>query len=142
MPMRESRGSSHEILDHVGELKLRLRADSFADLAAEAGGALGALYLRGVMPGPSGAWREVEVQAPDRGALLVDWLNELIFLAERDRWVPVEFDVREASETLIRARVRGAAVTEAPAVVKAATLHGLRLESTGPGLEAEITLDV
>jgi SHS2 domain-containing protein len=56
--------------------------------------------------------------------------------------VLVEFEVREATERGVQARVRGARVREAPATVKAATLHGLRLEKTAEGLEAEITLDV
>ena len=66
-------------------------------------------------------------QGRDREAVLVHWLNELIFLAETERWVGVEFTVSRATETELRMRARGVAVDEAPARVKAATFHGLRI---------------
>ena len=133
---------SHRWVDHTAEVQLQVEADSLAGLLAEAGRALGALLLRGHEAEPSGEARTIEVSSVDREALLVDWLNEIVFLAEVERWVAVDFDVSEASETHLKASARGVAVDEPPALVKAATFHGLAVEEREGGLQAEVIFDV
>jgi SHS2 domain-containing protein len=133
---------SVELVEHPGEVRLRLRAATLGELAIVAGRALAELEL-GHPPGPAhGLWREVVVSGRDREAALVHWLNELIYLAETERWVGVEFTVSRATETELRMRVRGIAVDEAPARVKAATFHGLRIAAVTDGVEADLVLDV
>lgn len=138
--------ASHEFFDHTSELGLRVRASSFAELLAEAARGLGKLMLRGRPASSTGQWRVLEVNSIDREALLVDWLNELIFRAEVDRWIPVEIEIVAATDTMLSARARGVAVDEAPALVKAATHHGLAVRNVGGGgggdVEAEVVLDV
>jgi SHS2 domain-containing protein len=133
---------SVELVEHPGEVRLRLRAASLGDLAGVAGRALAELEL-GRTPGPArGPWREVVVAGRDREAVLVHWLNELIYLAETDRWVGVEFMVDRATDTELRMRVRGRTVDVAPSRVKAATFHGLQIAPVADGLEADLVLDV
>ena len=134
--------ASSEVLEHTAEVKLRVRAPSLGDLLAEAGRALGAAELGRARAAPDGPWRRVEVRSADRDALLVDWLNELIYLAETERWVPVEFEMEAVTPTALRARARGVRVAATPARVKAATFHGLRIAETPSGLEADVILDV
>lgn len=140
MTVQASRASS-ELLEHTAELRVRIRAPSFGELAAEAGRALARIQLGGIARPPAGAWRRIEVRATDREALLVDWLNELIFLAETERWVPAEFQVVN-TDTRLRVLARGVSVKDAPARVKAATFSGLAIRPTRDGLEAEVILDV
>jgi protein archease len=131
-----------ELVEHPGEVRLRLRAASMGDLAGVAGRALAEVEL-GHPPGPArGAWRDITVHGRDRDAVLVHWLNELIYLAETDCWVGVEFAADRATETELRMRARGISVDEAPSRVKAATFHGLRIVPVTDGLEAELVLDV
>jgi SHS2 domain-containing protein len=135
--------STHEFIEHTGEVQLRIRAANGSELFAEAGRALALLLARGQSPGAVGAgWRRVELAAPDRGALLVDWLNELIYLAESERVVPTGFEVARLTETGLEARFRVAPVEESPTLVKAATLHGVRVEAVKGGIEADVILDV
>ena len=132
----------HRWADHTAEIQLQVGAESLGDLATEAGRALGLLLLRGRAGEPSGPSRELEVASADREALLVDWLNEILFVAETELWVPVEFEIREASPTRLRATARGVEVEEPPSNVKAATFHGLRVEERDDGLHAEVIFDV
>ncbi len=133
---------SIEVIEHPGEVRLRLRAATPGDLAIIAGRALAELEL-GRAPGPAeGASRLIVVQGRDREAVLVHWLNELIFLAETERWVGVEFTVDRVTETELRMQARGNPVDEAPSRVKAATFHGLRIASVTDGVEADVVLDV
>lgn len=140
MTAQASRPSS-ELLEHTAEIRVRVRAPTFGELAAEAGRALARIQLGRAPMTPTGAWRKIEVHSTDRAALLVDWLNELIFLAETERWVPVEFQVVRDTDTMLRMLVRGVSVAEAPARVKAATFFGLNIRPTD-GLEAEVVFDV
>jgi SHS2 domain-containing protein len=133
---------SHRFVDHTSEVGLQIRASSFSGLLAEAGRGLARLLLRERPAEAAGEAREIEVSAHDREALLVDWLNELLFEAEVRLWVALEFEVLEASDTHIRARARGAAVEVPPSIVKAATFHGLQVLETAEGFEAEVILDV
>lgn len=134
--------TSSEILDHAAEVRLRVRGPSLGEIAAEAGRALGRLELGTERPAPQGEWRTVEVHAPDRDALLVEWLNELIYVAETESWVAVEIETESATDTALRVHARGVTVEETPARVKAATFHGLRVMPVPGGLEVEVVLDV
>ncbi|MFL6261887.1 MAG: archease [Thermoanaerobaculia bacterium] len=132
----------HTWVDHTAEVQLQVEAESLSGLLAEAGRALGLLLLRGRAAEPSGEARTIEVSSVDPEALLVDWLNEIIFLAEVERWIAVEFDDLEASETHLKASARGVSVDDPPALVKAATFHGLAVEEREGGLHAEVIFDV
>ncbi len=134
--------ASHEFLEHTSELELRIRAPTFADLIAEAARALAELMLRGRADTAPGPWRKLTVHSADRGALLVDWLNELIYRAETELWVPIEIRAESVSDRCLSVQARGVAVEEAPALVKAATFHRLRVDEVADGLEAEVILDV
>ena len=132
----------HRWVDHTSEVQLQVGAESLGGLAAEAGQALGLLLLRGAAPEPSGPARELAVDSVDREALMVDWLNEILFVAETELWVPVEFEILESSPTRLRGEVRGVPVEDPPVHVKAATFHGLRVEEEDGGLQAEVIFDV
>lgn len=84
----------------------------------------------------------MEVSSSDRASLLVEWLNELVYLAETERWVATEFKVERADDRVFRSRARGMTVDLVPGLVKAATLHDLRLQDVPGGVEAEVILDI
>ena len=140
--MQPARTASHELIDHTSEVQLRLRAGSLGDLLAEAGRALGELQLRGAEPGTPAATRRLHVTAPDPERLLVDWLNELIFLAETERWVATGFEIERADAESVDARASGVEVARVSGLVKAATMHGLRVAEADGLLEGEVILDV
>jgi len=134
--------ASHEILEHTSELRVRLRAPDLGALFREAARALGetlAVQAAGT-DGPED--HHVEIVAPDLDALLVDWLNELLYLAETRCWIPRDAEALEVSHTRVRGRVRGMRVPIAPSLVKAATHHGLHVTPVRGGYEAEVVFDV
>lgn len=144
--MREGEGSTrwHNWVDHTSEVQLQVGAESLSGLAVEAGQALSLLLLRGKPAEAEGPPRTLEVDSADREALMVDWLNEILFVSEVDLWVPVEFEIEEASPTRLKASARGVTVEDPPSNVKAATFHGLRVEELAEdeGLQAEVIFDV
>lgn len=133
---------SHEFLEHTSEVALRICGSSFESVIEEAGRALAEVQLPGGWSAVEPDWVQIELHAVDRGALLVDWLNELLFRSDRDGWVAVEFEVKRATETYLHVLARGVRMDDAPAVVKAATLHGVRVEAAPEGVEAHVILDI
>jgi SHS2 domain-containing protein len=133
---------SHELRPHTSEIELHLRAGSLGDLLAEAGRALAEVELTRANCLPGGPARPIQVSSSDRAALLVDWLNELIFLADIDRWVAMDFSIDRVEDTEVLARASGVTREWASSRVKAATLHGLRVDDVPGGLEARVILDV
>ncbi len=137
----ESEHMTYELLEHVGELELRLRASSLSELFAEAGGALAEELLRGSSGGAPIGPEEIELRAADRAALLVDWLNELIFRADGAGHVLRHYDFARLTDTELRCRASGVR-TELAVPVKAATFHGLSIEEHGGELSARVILDI
>ena len=85
--------------------------------------------------------REVALRAPDRAALLADWLAELAFLAESEGFVPGRLASLELSDSALDARLEGSR-GEPPHLVKGVTYHRLALERADGGWRATVVLDV
>jgi SHS2 domain-containing protein len=141
-PAAEPLRPGYDIIDHTSEVQVRLRAATLADLLAEAGRALADIQLRGADVPTGGEWRSLEVTAVDPAGLLADWLNELVYMAETERWVATEFDLRIEGQGTLIGRARGVTLDRLPGLVKAATMHGLHVVEIPGGLAAEVILDV
>jgi SHS2 domain-containing protein len=135
--------ASHHFEEHVGEVAVAISADTLAEVFVEAGRAL-ALLLLGTVPAPSadGPRFTVTVAAPDRPALLVEWLNELIFRADVHHAVFTAFTVQRLTEGELVAEIQGLAEPLLLGQVKAATLHDARLDESARGFAAHVVLDV
>ena len=130
--------------EHVGELTLKVRAPTLPALFATAGEA-----LAGLMLGQSGrrtaetAHETLALEAGDRAALLVAWLNELICRAEISHLVFTRFDVRVATEHRVEAEIHGVTPALFRNPVKAATYHRVAVEPLRDrGYLATVVLDV
>ena len=134
--------ASYEFLDHTGEMVLLVRAPGLDQLFAEAARALGELEREGVPETGQTVSCRVTLNAGDLPTLLIDWLNELIYLSETEAAVPVRATVHLAEPARLNAEVELTRLERRPALVKAATHHRLRLEQGPAGWVAEVTLDV
>ncbi|WP_437719463.1 archease [Sorangium sp. So ce448] len=143
MTPRPTSGASHAFEEHTGEIRLRVDAPALAELFAEAGRALARIACGDrPPPSPDGEAQPVSLRSHDRAALLVDWLNDLIFRTEVEGRVFSEFRFTRLTDRDLDAWIRGARAPEARALVKAATLHDLEITETSHGVSAAIVLDV
>jgi SHS2 domain-containing protein len=133
-----------EILEHTADIGLRLTARTPGEIFEAA--AEGLAVLQGAWFPGEGVAHQVEVAAADREALLVAWLDELLYLQDAEDVVFGGFHVEEEGDRRLRARMltapRGDRGLEA-AGVKAATYHRLRFERERNGRwSADVYLDV
>ena len=88
---------------------------------------------------------QVEVNAPDTESLLVEWLNELIYIFDVDNLLFKRFEIIELEAGRLRARAYGEKVeTERHEIklgVKAATYHMLRIEKNN-GYKLQVIFDI
>jgi len=119
---------------------------SWGTTLAEAFGqaALGLAEILAVRVDGPGEWREVTASAADTGGLLVDFLNQLVFLHETEEVGFARIRVTEATETDLRAEMEVVPLTAEPQgpPVKGATFHQLRVDRSPDRVEARVYLDV
>ena len=87
------------------------------------------------------AVREVEISAPDREGVLVNFLSELLFLLDQEGLVFDTFDL-EASPTHVSARLEAVPALSIGKEIKAVTYHKLALVESPQGLEVTLVFDV
>ncbi len=127
----------YRFVEHTAELEIELEADSpegvlcealraFAELVGPADGAL--------------VEREIALEASDPPALLAAWLDELIYLADAEGVVPVSAELR-VTDSRVSGVLRGRRGEPRP-LVKAVTLHRLRLRERNGAWSGRVVLDV
>jgi SHS2 domain-containing protein len=136
---REAPDVSYRWAEHTAEVQIEIDAETEEEVFSDALRALGELLADGA--GGEQVWREVAVDGHQRAALLVGWLDELVFLAETEDLVPEDTELVELSDRGLVATVRGHCGSPRH-VVKAATHHRLRFERSGSGFRATVVLDV
>lgn len=132
----------HSFGEHIGEIELRVEAESLAALFEEAARALAELLAEDASGPTAGPPTRVGVTSTDREALLVDWLNELIYRGEVDKCIFADVRIEHIDDHSLEAQVR-ARLPEAPrTAVKAATWHGTCVRANDGRFEARVVLDV
>jgi len=89
---------------------------------------------------------EISVSADGHEALLVEWLNELLYLHDSYSMLFSRFLIRKITESTLEARAYGENIDfrrhQLVTDVKAATYHMLKLIRTEDGWMAEVIFDV
>jgi SHS2 domain-containing protein len=124
-------------VDHTGEVELVIEAWSEEEIFADALSAYRELAAGEGEP----AARSIALEAGDRADLLARWLEELIYLADAEGFVPERVVEIEVERNSLRAEVAGRAGSASP-LVKAVTYHGLQFGFDGERWRAHVVLDV
>ena len=130
----------HSLEEHVGEVELRVEGESLADLFTETAHAIGEV-LGHAVPDDPGVHRGVTLEAPDRNALLVDWMNELVYLTDRNERI-YEARIEVINDRMLKGTLHGRSVANLRQQIKAATFHGLEIHDVAGHLVANVVLDV
>jgi protein archease len=136
---------SWDTFEHEADVGLIIRGRDGPELFAEAGLALFDLVCE--LDAVQERTRySVAGEADAVEPLLVDWLNDLVYLFQARGVVCRRFEFPSWCETAYEAEAFGEPVDPARHsprdLVKAATYHGLSVRSQENGLEARVILDV
>jgi len=110
----------YQQLEHTADLALRIYGGDLRELFANAAYAMFS-QLADVGRAKTTVHQHVEVQGSDGESLLVNWLNELLYLHETEGQVYTEFDIQELTTTCLKATVYGTEARAVHLIIKAAT---------------------
>ncbi|MEE8599257.1 MAG: archease [Dehalococcoidales bacterium] len=120
-----------EIIDHTADVGIVAYGADMSQAFANAARALFSLITE-LDDVAEVLYRDVELTAPDEEGLLVEWLNELIYLFDTENIIFKRFDIIELNHTQLKARSYGEKVDKSKhklkTGVKAATYHMLKVD--------------
>lgn len=143
--LRRRQIKKYRQIAHTADVAYRIRGDSLAEIYINAAKALMATITdrRRLRRRET---RDIGVEAPDREALLVTWLNHLLYLYDVDGFLGRDFDILELKDESLTARTRGETFDPERHVgknaVKAATYHHLEITPRNHGWQATVILDL
>jgi SHS2 domain-containing protein len=130
------------IVEHTADWALRLRGDDLKALFTRAAEGMAYLLVGDLSAVPRNVSRDLMLEAYDAEEMLVLFLGELAYWAERDGLVFPAADLREASPTRLAGTVSGGRPPEIQKHIKAVTYHDLAIRQTEAGLEVTVVFDV
>lgn len=136
--------SRFEIIDHTADVGIIAYGSDLEEVFANSAYGMFSL-IADLDEVRAEVYRDVDVQAQDQEALLVSWLNELLYLFDVDHIIFSRFDISNLSQNQLRARVYGEKINasrhQLKTAVKAATYHMLKVEKEN-GFKAQVILDI
>ena len=139
--MNEDRPQSgYEEVEHTADWSLRVWAADFAGLLEQ--GARGMYHLLGIQQAQQPLTsRKLELQAPDAETLMVDFLSELLYVAEEKGFAFHHFSLRVA-DTRLEAELEGSPIESQTKEIKAVTYHRMTIQQGEEQLTTETMIDV
>ena len=134
-----------EVLDHTADIGLIVHGGDLKALFENAGEAFFHLItdLRKVKPRIE---RRINIAGESLERLMVDWINELLYLHDVENFLFKEFEVESVWEDGLKAVVKGEPFQEGTHVikteVKAATYHRIEVRKEKGRWRAQIILDL
>lgn len=134
--------SPYREIDHTADWAMQVWAPNLMDLFLDA--ARGMYALTGAEPAPAAqpVSRRLELQAPDCEALLVTWLQELLYLTESEGLLLAEAQLEALTPTRLQAEVQMCRLGHLHKMIKAVTFHNLSISQTEAGYATTLVFDV
>ncbi len=131
-----------QIVEHTADWAVRVRGRDLAELFRHAAVGMARLLAGDLSAVPLVEERALALESYDAEGLLVDWLGELAYWAERDGLVFPAIALTELTATALRSVVRGGRAPELQKHIKAVTYHDLAIRQHDEGFEVTIVFDV
>ncbi len=132
------------LLDHTADIRMAVHGSSLKELFLNVARGLTNL-LAPEIRGVTDTELELSLAADNVEELLVDWLRELLFHHQTRGFILVSVDIKELSETTLRAKLDGRTrgPEEEPEIeIKAVTYHGLSVQKNDSGYAVTIVFDI
>ena len=138
-------GKAFEIIDHTADVGIIAYGADIKQLFSNA-----ALALFSLITEPESITEKLqcnlEKSSEDRDSLLVEWLNELIYLFDAEHVLFNRFDIESLSNNRLKATCYGEKIDplrhKIKTGVKAATYHMLKMDKDDNGYKAQVIFDI
>ena len=135
----------YEFIDHTADIGIILRTESKEELFEKA--AMAAFDIMADLDQiKTDEEIDVEIEGEDDEELMVNWLNELIFLFDAKGWLFSKFDIKAINDKILRATCSGEKfkpqVHRVTTELKAATYHSILVSKDRIGWSLRIIFDI
>jgi len=130
----------YQVIEHTADLKIKVFARTKKELFSNFLLALSEILVR--EKGGKKVKRNIEVHSFDFPALLVDFLNQVIFLSQTNKEFYDKIQIKEFSEKKIKGFLFGRKIERFKEDIKAATYHDLEVKKNKNLWEAVVLFDV
>jgi SHS2 domain-containing protein len=134
-----------EVIDHTADIGIVAFGADIKQVFANA--ALGLFNLMADLDDfKEDLQRELELSAEDVEVLLVEWLNELIYIFDVEHIIFKRFEIKELTSTQIKAKCSGEKIKlgehKLKREIKAATYHMLQISKEDGGYKVQVIFDI
>jgi len=137
--------NTFDIIDHVADVGITAYGEDMKQLFANAALALFSL-ITDVQSVKDKLQHRVEIDSKNRDNLLVEWLNELIYLFDAEHLLFNQFEIESLDNRQLKATCHGERFDPArhriKIDVKAATYHMLEIAQDIKGYKAQVIFDI
>ena len=143
--MADFAAKPYEVFEHTADVGLHASGVTLRELFAHVAEGMESLL---VAPEQvlSQVKREIRVEGHDAVSLLINWLNELIFLFDTEYLIFRHFEIADLDETRLHAFAHGepydARRHDLGSAIKAATWHDAVVEQVEGGYRATVIFDI
>jgi len=135
----------YEFIEHTADIGIRAHGRTLAELVVRLAQGLTELIAEDSTLAPRQT-RPIQLTAPSAEALLLVWLQELLFWFSAERFLGAQYALEQVTETSLRGEVRGDTFDPARhhggTEVKGITRHQFSVEHTPTHWQARIIFDV
>jgi len=129
-----------KILPHAADVKIKVFGNTKQELFLNAVEGMNAI-LKSRGKGKS-VCRKIEVESLDLNALLIDFLNEILYLSETNREVYNEVKFKNFSDKRLQGELTGNEVESFGEDIKAVTYHGVEIKKKNNVYRTDILFDI
>lgn len=133
--------SEFEILSHPADLKIRAFGKTKKELFLNMLKAMTSI-LSTETGNLEERIRPLKVKSIDTASLLVDFLNEILYLTQVHREIYTDIKFKRLTDQEIKGEMIGQPIDKFQEDIKAATYHGLEVQEKPEGWEATVLFDV
>lgn len=127
-------------LDHTADVAIAVFGSDLETLFTTSAQALFSLAFE---PGKLHPLHQFTVilTAPDPETLIIDWLNELLYLSDKNNAYFFMFEFQKLQPTELTACVEATCIRSIKCAIKAATFHNIAIIQAADGFRTEIVFD-
>jgi len=137
-------GRSYEVIDHTADIGIVAYGRDLRALFSNAAAGMLSLMIKTDATG-HGVKRTISLKAEDNETLLIEWLNELLYIIYTERQVLYKFDI-VVDKGRLTAKCAGQRLEPEShrfiREIKAATYHDLEIVNQGGEYSARIIFDI
>ena len=134
-----------EIIDHTADIGIIAYGADIRQLFVNAAVALSSLMVE-LEDVKEDVQRDLDLSAEDDEVLIVEWLNELIYIFDVEHIVFRKFEIEDFTSSQIKASCFGEKLNpgrhELKREIKAATYHTLKISEDNGGYKVQVIFDI